>query len=102
MRTFHILLAVLLFPTMAAAQTKVGTTAAPFLEIGAGARGVAMGESQVATARDVTALYWNPAGVAYLTSGQASFQYNEWIAGTNLSYAAVAMPVPIRPSSAAS
>jgi hypothetical protein len=94
MRTSPILLIILLVPVMAAAQTKVGTTAAPFLEVGAGAKGVAMGESQVATARDVTALYWNPAGVAHLTAGQASFQYNEWIAGTNLSYAALAIPVP--------
>lgn len=87
-------LLLLLLPVALTAQTKVGTTAAPFLEIGAGARGVAMGEANVASTNDVTALYWNPAGIAHLTGGQATFQYNEWIAGTNLSYAALAFPIP--------
>jgi len=34
-----------------------------FLNIGAGARGLGMGGSQVATAKDATAGYWNPAGL---------------------------------------
>lgn len=84
----------LLLPVLASAQTKVGTTAAPFLEIGAGARGVGMGEANVAATNDVTSLYWNPAGIAQMTTNQATFQYNQWIAGTTLSYAALAIPVP--------
>ena len=34
-----------------------------FLNIGAGARGLAMGGAQVASANDATAGYWNPAGL---------------------------------------
>lgn len=34
-----------------------------FLNIGAGARGLAMGSAQVATVQDGTAGYWNPAGL---------------------------------------
>jgi hypothetical protein len=34
-----------------------------FLNIGAGARGLAMGGAQVASAKDATAGYWNPAGL---------------------------------------
>lgn len=34
-----------------------------FLAIGVGGRGLAMGNSQVAIANDVTAGYWNPAGI---------------------------------------
>ena len=35
-----------------------------FLNIGAGARGLAMGNAQVASVGDATAGYWNPAGLA--------------------------------------
>ena len=35
-----------------------------FLNIGAGARGLAMGGAQVASVKDGTAGYWNPAGLA--------------------------------------
>ncbi|MBX2934907.1 MAG: PorV/PorQ family protein [Ferruginibacter sp.] len=35
-----------------------------FLNIGAGARGLAMGGAQVASAKDETAGYWNPAGLS--------------------------------------
>jgi hypothetical protein len=34
-----------------------------FLQIGAGARGLAMGGAQIASAKDETAGYWNPAGL---------------------------------------
>ena len=34
-----------------------------FLNIGAGARGLAMGGAQVASAEDGNAGYWNPAGL---------------------------------------
>ena len=39
-------------------QTNVGTTSASFLEIGAGARSLAMGGAYVSLANDVSALYW--------------------------------------------
>lgn len=81
-------------PAALQAQSKVGTTAGGFLEIGVGARGVAMGETIVAATDDVMSLYWNPAGITGITSGQASFHYTEWIAGTRLNYAAIAFNVP--------
>ncbi|RMH63675.1 MAG: hypothetical protein D6685_07575 [Bacteroidetes bacterium] len=84
-----VLLGLTAFP--AAAQSKVGTTAAAFLEVGVGARNVGMGESVVATVDDVTAMYWNPAGLVGLTGGQVGFQYTEWFAGTALQYAAGAL-----------
>jgi len=40
-----------------------------FLNIGAGARGLAMGSAQVASVSDGTAGYWNPAGLAAITEG---------------------------------
>ena len=52
-----ILVVLLASPVMVNAQTKVGTTAGGFLEIGTGARGVGMGETLVAATNDVNSLY---------------------------------------------
>ena len=43
--------------------TKVGTTAAQFIKLGVGARAIGMGGTFVAEASDLSALYWNPAGL---------------------------------------
>jgi len=53
-------------------QTKVGSTAAPFLNIGVGPRAIGMGGAFIATANDVTSLYWNPAGASRTESSAAS------------------------------
>jgi hypothetical protein len=51
---------------------KVGTAGAQFLKIGVGARAVGMGEAFVAVADDASAIWWNPAGVARITTEGAS------------------------------
>ncbi len=84
----------LLVPALAIAQSKVGTTAGGFLEIGVGARGVGMGETIVASTNDVMSLYWNPAGITNIRGGEATFHHTIWIAGTTLNYAALAVEVP--------
>jgi long-subunit fatty acid transport protein len=71
--------------------TKRGTTAAPFLEVGVGARAVAMGESFVALANDVSSMYWNPAGLAAMNRSEGIFAHTEWIADIGLDYAALAL-----------
>ncbi len=76
----------------AAAQTNVGTTAAPFLTLGIGARATAMGGAFSAVADDASALFWNPAGVAELERPQLLFQHAEWLAGINFEYASVVLP----------
>lgn len=43
-------------------QSKVGTTAAPFLGIAVGSRAIGLGGAFTAFSEDVSALYWNPAG----------------------------------------
>ena len=55
------------------AQSKVGSTAAPFLNIAVGPRAIAMGGAFAATASDVTSLYWNPAGASRMESNSALF-----------------------------
>jgi hypothetical protein len=73
--------------------SKVGTTAATFLEIGVGARALALGEAYVAVAGDETALYWNPAGIAALTTPRAQFFHSPWIADIQFDYAAAVFPL---------
>jgi predicted lipoprotein len=60
-------------PAAAAAQgdinqdnTAYGTTSAEFLLFGAGARGAALGGAFQSIATDVSALYYNPAGIALM------------------------------------
>ncbi len=68
-------------------QTKTGSTAAPFLNIGIGPRAVSMGGAFVATANDITSLYWNPAGASRVGTNSAMFSYAEWFAGINYNWA---------------
>src|SRR5690348_920349 len=53
-----------LLPDPSNPTTRVGTRGANFLEIGVGARGQAMAGAYASVAEGVTALYWNPAGIA--------------------------------------
>lgn len=53
-----------------------GETGAAFLKIGVGAKAGAMGEAYTGLADDVTATYWNPAGLAQLEERQALFMYH--------------------------
>lgn len=67
--------------------TKVGTTAAPFLEIMPGTRASAMGGAFVALADDASALYFNPAGVARLGQSELVLTHSEWLADMDFNYA---------------
>ncbi|MEX0602418.1 MAG: PorV/PorQ family protein, partial [Bacteroidota bacterium] len=69
--------------------SKVGTTAAAFLEIPVGARAIGMGRAFVSTANDISSLYWNPAGLARLSRPEATFNQIDWIAEMSFNYAAV-------------
>ncbi len=66
-----------------------------FLNIGAGARGLAMGNSQVASVNDATAGYWNPAGLTGVKDRpNAGIMHAEYFAGiAKYDYASVAIPV---------
>lgn len=68
-----------------------------FLNIGVGARAQALGNSVVAGVDDVTAGYWNPAGLAALQREdglQFSAMHAEWFAGIGkFDYLAATMPL---------
>ena len=66
-----------------------------FLSIGVGARAIAMGTAQVSAVNDVTAGYWNPAGLVEVKEfPQLSLMHAEYFAGNSkYDYAGVAMPL---------
>ena len=66
-----------------------------FLNIGAGARGLAMGSAQVASVKDATAGYWNPAGLAEVKDNPAAtIMHADYFGGiAKYDYAAVAVPI---------
>ncbi len=72
----------------------VGTNAAAFLEIGVGARAMAMGGAYVAVANDPTALYYNPAGIVWMDNIQIELMHNEWLVETNYDFIGATMPLP--------
>ena len=48
------------------AVTKVATSAANWLKIDTGVRGISMGGSQTASGRGISAIYYNPASIAFI------------------------------------
>jgi hypothetical protein len=66
-----------------------------FLNIGAGARGLAMGGAQVASVKDGTAGYWNPAGLAEVKDRpNINLMHAEYFSGIGkYDYASIALPV---------
>lgn len=68
------------------AQSKVGTSAANFLQIGAGARGAALGDAASTTFYDASSIYWNPALAAFSDNNQVFFNHTNWFAGISLNY----------------
>jgi hypothetical protein len=90
-RLYLILLATLFFLDSNAQFRKYSNE---FLNIGAGARGLAMGSAQVASVNDGTAGYWNPAGLVGVKDyPQINLMHAEYFAGIGkYDYASIAFP----------
>ncbi|RPH36171.1 hypothetical protein EHM92_04950, partial [bacterium] len=77
----------------ATAQTVAAKYPGEFLALGVGGRALAMGSASVALANDVTAGYWNPAGLASIDYPQISLMHDEMFGSlANYDYGAVAIP----------
>ena len=74
-------------------NTAYGTTAAEFLLLGAGARGAAIGGGFAALTTDVTALFYNPAGLAQLARPAVMVSTVSYIAETKYTWAGIAYPL---------
>ncbi len=96
MKNLILVLLVLALPGIAAGQggaSKTGTAAATFLEIPVGARAVGFGNAFVSLANDVTALYWNAAGIARAGLNEATLAHTSWIASTRFDFAGLVIPL---------
>ncbi len=72
----------------------VRTYSNEFLSLGVGARALGMGNAQTAVVNDVTAGYWNPAGLNGVESTQFSAMHAEWFAGiSKYDYLGIAIPI---------
>ena len=74
-------------------NTGAGTTAAEFLLMGAGARGMALGSSYAALTRDVEALYYNPGALSLLPGLEAGVTVMPYFADTRYIWAGIGLPI---------
>ena len=73
--------------------SEAGTRAAEFLTIPVGSRGVALGGAYGALADDISAVWWNPAGLAFLGKPQLFLTVANQPLDVNYTYAAAASPL---------
>lgn len=93
-----LLLLILTFTTSSFAQfvsdvSKKGTSAAPFLSIGQGARATSMGGAFVGISDDPSAIYWNPSGLAKLSGVQVAFDHTSYFADIDYNFVAASYAV---------
>lgn len=77
------LLILILFICSPPVFAATNTTSATFLKIGAGARAAGMGDAFCGLADDAYAMYWNPAGLAYIKGSNFGATHLEWLTGIN-------------------
>ncbi|MDE3057949.1 MAG: type IX secretion system outer membrane channel protein PorV [Bacteroidota bacterium] len=87
MKKSGIFVAVLLLCTVSSelhAQQTI-TTAVPFLLISPTSRASGMGEAGTGIADDASAIYWNPAGLAFLKGSEVTVTHANWLPQFHLS-----------------
>jgi len=94
MRTFNVLLFLTVVSvSVGAGGTGVAKYAGEFIAIGVGGRALGLGGAYAALANDVTAGYWNPAGLSRLNYPQIALMHDEQFGSLlNYDYGAVAFP----------
>jgi Uncharacterised protein family (UPF0164) len=81
------------------AGTGIAKYAGDFMSLGVGGRALGMGGAFVALANDVTAGYWNPAGLARINYPQFTLMHDEQFGSlVNYDYSAVAIPFGVNAS----
>jgi len=70
-----------------------GTKGGEFLKIGVGERAIGMGGAFCSIADNVTAVYWNPAGLAQLKTRELSAMHLQYLVGVKSEYLGYAQPI---------
>ncbi|MCG2590172.1 type IX secretion system outer membrane channel protein PorV [Rhodohalobacter sulfatireducens] len=81
-KIFITLAAIMLLPILSV-QAQVGITAVPFLQIEPDSRATGMGNTGVAVADNASAIFWNPAGLAFQNQNQISVTHANWLPAFN-------------------
>lgn len=81
-KILYSLTAFLLLPALTV-QAQVGITAVPFLQIEPDSRATGMGNTGVAVADNASAIFWNPAGLAFQNQNQISVTHANWLPAFN-------------------
>ncbi|MBC8216185.1 MAG: PorV/PorQ family protein [Candidatus Marinimicrobia bacterium] len=94
-----LILFILIFSTTQAQQDdfkRVGRSGFSFLKITPSARAAGMGNAFTAISDDVTAVFYNPAGLSNLDYTEYSFSYTRWIVNSKLMSGVVGFPIGTR------
>ncbi len=83
MKKFTLLLFVVAFIPFGFVQAQVGITAVPFLQIEPDSRATGMGNTGVAIADNASAIFWNPAGLAFQDQSQIHLTHANWLPAFN-------------------
>ncbi len=88
MKTIKYIIYILTFSSFSTvfAQSKVGTSAVPFLTLGAGANVVAMGGAGVSMNTGSNSLYWNPGVSGLYPKSEITFNQTGWLVGTTYNW----------------
>jgi hypothetical protein len=92
MKTRFVIIFLITLPVISLGQT-FGKYSGEFMAIGIGGRALGVGSAYAALANDVTAGYWNPAGLARIEYPQVAISHDERYGNLiNYDYAAFAFP----------
>ena len=86
---------IVLLPLPENPTTRVATRGSNFLEIGVGARGLALAGAYTAIAEGVTSLYWNPAGIAEMEAPAAAVSIQQLYGSDGLDHTFVGGVLPM-------
>jgi hypothetical protein len=77
-------------------NARLSTTSFGFLKLTSNARSAGMGDAYSSVGNDITAIYYNPAGITQMETERAvQVGYASWIVGSSLGTAAFAVKTPV-------